>query len=345
MDPITQGALGAALPQATATSRKGPVMLAGCFGFLAGLAADLDVFIRSVEDPLLYLEYHRQFTHSLVFIPLGGLISAAILHVLIGRRLNLAFSRTLLFCTLGYGTHGLLDFATSYGTMLFWPFSHERYAANVISVIDPLMTVPVVLLVVLAGIRRSPLFARLALGWVCLYLILGALQHSAAMEMAAKIAGKRGHTIERLTVKPTFGNILVWKSVYESKGRYFIDGLRVGIAPVVYPGPSIARLDPARDFPWLDPASQQFRDLVRFDRFSQGYTARDPRETGAVIDVRFSFLPNETGALWSIVLTQGATPGQHVRFQTNRRDARANLAMLWRLITSDRIFPPLVPGP
>jgi inner membrane protein len=336
MDPITQGALGAALPQATATSRKGAVALAGCFGFVAGLAADLDIFIRSVEDPMLFLEYHRQFTHSLVFIPLGGLILATILHFLIGRRFRLAFSQTLLFCTLGYGTHGLLDFATSYGTMLFWPFSHERYAASIISIIDPLLTLPVVLLVVVAGIRRSPLFARLALAWVCLYLTLGAVQRNAALQMAGETAAARGHSIERLTVKPTFGNIVVWKSVYESKGRFFIDGLRVGIAPVLFPGPSIARLDPTRDFPWLNSASQQFRDLMRFNRFSQGYVARNPDAPNDIIDVRFSFLPNKIGALWSIALTPGGAPNQHVHFQTNRRNARANLAMLWQLITAER---------
>jgi inner membrane protein len=336
MDPITQGALGAALTQATTTSRKGAVALAGCFGFIAGLAPDLDVLIRSAEDPMLFLEYHRQFTHSLVFIPLGGLITATILHVLIGRRLRLAFCRTLLFCTLGYGTHGLLDFATSYGTMLFWPFSHERYAANIISIVDPLLTLPVVLLVVLAGIRRSPRFSRLALAWVGLYLTLSMVQHNGALKMAGEIAAARGHSIERLTVKPTFGNILVWKSIYQSKGRFFVDGLRVGISPEVYPGPSIARLDPARDFPWLNPASQQFRDLVRFDRFSQGYVARNPDEPNAVIDVRFSFLPNTIGALWSITLRPGAVPDRHVQFQTNRRSARANLALLWRLIMADR---------
>lgn len=332
MDPITQGALGAALPQATATSRNGAVALAGCFGFLAGLAADLDVLIRSSQDPLLFLDYHRQFTHSLIFIPLGGLISATVLHVLFGRRLRLAFSKTLLFCTLGYGTHGLLDFATSYGTMLFWPFSQERYAASIISIIDPLLTLPVLLLVVMAGVRRCPLFARLALAWVCLYLTLATLQHSAARQSAQEAAAARGHTIERLTVKPTFGNILVWKSVYESEGRFYLDGLRVGIAPALYPGPSIARLDPARDFPWLSAESQQYQDLQRFDQFSQGYLARTPNEPNSVIDVRYSFLPNEIGALWWIVLSPDAERNMHVRYQTDRGSAPASLAMLWRLI-------------
>ena len=52
MDPITQGALGAASAQAFSIPRKGPAALAGSLGFLAGLAADADVFITSAEDPL-----------------------------------------------------------------------------------------------------------------------------------------------------------------------------------------------------------------------------------------------------------------------------------------------------
>lgn len=336
MDPITQGAMGAALPQAVATSRKGAVALAGVFGWLAGMAADLDVLIRSAEDPLLFLEYHRQFTHSLVFIPVGGLICAAILHVVPGKRWRLPFSRSLLFCTLGYGTHALLDLMTSYGTMLFWPFSEERHSANIISVIDPLMTLPIVALVVLAGFRRRPLYARLALGWACLYLTLGAVQHHAAARMAEDLAATRGHAIERLTVKPSFGNILVWRAVYESNGRFYVDGMRVGIAPVVFPGASLATLDPARDFPWLDPASQQFRDLVRFEWFSQGYIARSPDAPDTVIDMRYSFLPNTIGALWAIALSPGADPDRHVRYQTHRGNAAENFAILWRMITAER---------
>ncbi|MDE0994693.1 MAG: metal-dependent hydrolase, partial [Rhodospirillales bacterium] len=104
MDPLTQGALGAALPQAIA---KNPfVIRAGLFGFLAGMAADLDTFIRSSEDPLLYLEYHRQFTHSLIFIPFGGLLCGLLLYGLIGRRWNLSLGQSVLYCILGYATHG-----------------------------------------------------------------------------------------------------------------------------------------------------------------------------------------------------------------------------------------------
>ena len=67
MDPLTQGALGAALPQATWAAwtrhNKAQVAVAGVLGMLGGMAADLDVLIRSDTDPLMFLAYHRQFTH------------------------------------------------------------------------------------------------------------------------------------------------------------------------------------------------------------------------------------------------------------------------------------------
>ena len=80
MDPLTQGVVGASLPLASA--RRRDIVSAAVLGFLAGMAPDLDVLIRSSEDPLLFLEYHRQFTHALVFIPIGGLICAMVLHAL-----------------------------------------------------------------------------------------------------------------------------------------------------------------------------------------------------------------------------------------------------------------------
>ena len=72
MDPISQGTVGAAFAQSTANKKN--IIKIGIIGFLAGLAPDLDVFIRSSTDPILSLEYHRQFTHSLFFIPFGALI-------------------------------------------------------------------------------------------------------------------------------------------------------------------------------------------------------------------------------------------------------------------------------
>ena len=80
MDPISQGALGAAFSQATAKKEK--LRAAALLGCLAGMSADLDVFINSSTDPLLFLEYHRHFTHALLFIPFGAAIVTLVLYIL-----------------------------------------------------------------------------------------------------------------------------------------------------------------------------------------------------------------------------------------------------------------------
>lgn len=330
MDPLTQGALGAALPQAACRSL--PARAAGALGFLAGMAADLDVVFRSSTDPLLFLEYHRQFTHSLVFIPVGGLLTAGALHWIAGRRWKLRFPQTALACTLGYATHALLDAATSYGTMLLWPLSDERFAWKIISVVDPAFSLPLLALVAAAAVKRKPVFAGFALAWAALYLALGTLQHHNALSMGRAIAESRGHTPARLEVKPSFGNILVWKTLYEADGRYHVDAVRAGIAPKVYAGASVARLDLARDLPWLEAASQQARDVERFRRFSDGYLSLDPDRPDTIIDVRYSLIPNEVSALWSIEVDRDAAPGDHVRFHTHRENASRRMGRLWSLM-------------
>lgn len=335
MDPLTQGALGAALPQATrrkSQDRTSNVRAAGLFGFVAGMAPDIDVFIRSSSDPLLYLDYHRHFTHSLVAIPLGGLLCALLLHVLFAKWLKLDFRQSFLYCTLGYATHALLDAATSYGTLLLWPFSNARISWDLISVIDPLFTLPLFVLVAISAWKRTPVYARAGLAWGAFYFALAALQQQSALKMGREIAESRGHAQARIEVKPSFGNILVWKTVYEAQGRFYVDAVRAGLSPRKFEGQSIARLDIARDLPWLDRASQQAKDIERFRWFSQGYIAQDPQKPDRVIDVRYSLIPNEVAALWSIRLSRSAALTDHAQFLTHRGNARERFNELWRMM-------------
>ena len=331
MDPLTQGALGAALPQAANASRY--VASAGLLGFLAGMAADLDVLIRSSEDPLLFLEYHRQFTHALVFIPAGGLLCASVLHHLIGRRRGLAFRHTWLFCTLGYATHALLDACTTYGTVLFWPFSEARVAWNTISIIDPLFTLPLLAAIVLAARRRRPVYARIALCWAVAYMALGLWQRNEAVAMGHALAEQRGHAPLRLEAKPSFGNILVWKIVYETGDRFYVDAVRASLSPRVFRGDSVQKLDIDRDIPWLERESQQARDIERFRWFSNGYIARHPDHTNRVIDIRYSMLPNEVAPLWSIELRPGAGQGEHAAYLVHRDGGSDKFARMWRMLS------------
>ena len=333
MDPLTQGVLGASLPQANAGRRQ--VVTAGLLGFLAGMAADLDVLIRSSTDPLLFLEYHRQFSHSLIFIPFGGLLCAMLLHPLYARRRGLQFRQSWLFCTLGYATHGLLDACTTYGTMLLWPFSDARFAWNTISIIDPLFTLPLLLGVLLAARRRRPRYAQLALVWAMGYMALGLWQRNEAVAMGEALAAERGHQPLRLEAKPSFANILVWKVVYETADRYHVDAVRATLAPRVYPGDSVEKLDIARDMPWLDRSSQQARDIERFRWFSNGYIARDPLYANRVIDIRYSIIPNEVAPLWSIELRPGASRDEHAAYRTHRDAGEGRVALIWQMLTGE----------
>ena len=184
MDPISQGAIGAVAPQVV--SRRGKIRAVALLGCLAGLAPDLDVFISSSTDPLLLLEYHRQFTHALLFIPVGAALVALLLHPVVRRTLQPR--ETYLACLLGYATHGLLDACTSYGTQLFWPFSDYRVAWNNVSVIDPLFTLPLLSLVILAAVRQRRRFAVAGLVWALGYLTIGVVQHQRA-EAAGRASG------------------------------------------------------------------------------------------------------------------------------------------------------------
>jgi inner membrane protein len=332
MDPFTQGILGAALPQAAA-GPKVQVRAAGALGFLAGLTADLDVFIRSATDPLAFLAYHRHFTHSLIFIPVGGLICALALHWLGRRRWGLNFRQTFLICTLGYATHAMLDAMTSYGTLLLWPFSDARIDFSVISIVDPLFTLPLAAFVAVAAWKKSSAYAWAGLGWAGAYLLIGMWQQSAALALAEKAAAERGHTIVRLEAKPSFANILIWKTIYQTSDRYYVDAARTGIAPRFFPGTSVPTLDVARDFPWLDATSQQARDIERFRYFSQGFVAQDPTEPNRVIDVRYSFIPNDISPMWSIALAPEGDATRYATYQEHSRNVRASLARLWRMMT------------
>ncbi|CAM4451072.1 metal-dependent hydrolase [Vibrio agarivorans] len=316
MDPITQGVLGATLSQSVRDKRH--VVVAGALGLLAGMSPDLDVLIRSSTDPLLFLEYHRQFSHSLIFIPFGSLLCALVFYPLFAKRCGLSFKASWLYCALGYSTHALLDACTSYGTQLLWPFTDERYAWNILSVVDPLYTLPLVVLILLATLKREPKLARVALVWVLIYPMFGMIQKERAENAGWELVKLRQHEPVQLEAKPSFGNLLVWKVVYETEDHYHVDAVRVGISMKTYSGDTINKLDINRDLAWLNSQSQQAEDLERFRHFSDGFLAQDPNNELRIFDVRYSMVPNQISPLWSITLSPNAEDNEHVEYATHR---------------------------
>lgn len=339
MDLFTQGLAGAVVAQSAA--RPAHVRLATLVGFVAGLLADADILIRSADDPLLTLEYHRQFTHSLFFVPVGGLLGALLLWPMLRHRLR--FRQTWLLAALGFLPSGLLDACTSYGTQLFWPVSDARVAWNVIAIIDPLfsLTLAVALAVglfgtgtpapgsschqsrlpgealMVPGLGRNAIPARIGLTLALFYLLFGTVQRERAEGLATALAEQRGHSIERLEVKPTLGNLLLWRSINESDGRFHVDAVRVGLLqpPQIYEGGTVERFRPETLAGLGDTVLAE--DIDRFIRFSDRFVARHPELPHVLGDVRYAMLPNDTAPLWGIEINM-EKPNEHVEFRTFR---------------------------
>ena len=313
MDPLSQGTVGAAFAQSTAN--KNNIFKIGVIGFLAGLAPDLDVLIQSSTDPILFLEYHRQFTHSLLFIPFGSLIVALIIFPIVKGSMD--FKTVYLGSLLGYATHGLLDACTSYGTQLFWPFSNERVAWNNISIIDPFFTIPVLIFVGTAIKTKRKIFSFFAIGWITFYLSLGFFQYERALSAANELANSRGHNAERLTLKPSFGNLILWKSIYQHRETFYVDAIRTVKSSTWCLGESISAFDYQQHLPDLDEASQQKKDIERFRWFSQDYLGYD-EEKNIVTDVRYSMIPNQIAPMWGLLIDDQRGINEHAIWWTSR---------------------------
>jgi len=298
MDPVSQGLVGAVLPQSVSSKKE--IRLAAAIGFLSGLLADIDVVIRSSTDPLLFLDYHRQFTHSLIFIPIGGLIAAGFCWLFLKKRLS--FWKIYLYAFLGYGTHCLLDACTNYGTELLWPFSNARIAWNVVSVIDPIFTFTLAFLVIIAVVRKSPLIARIGLLFAVSYLLFGLYQRERAEDALLTLAQSRGHEVERVLVHPSIGNLLVWRSIYEAEGNYYVEAIRVGLfsEPKIYNGDSIKVFDSSNELHELDEDSILYSDVNRFKHFAKDFLVVHPQYPNIIGDLRMGLLPNSIKPIWGI---------------------------------------------
>ncbi len=317
MDPFTQGIVGSTAAQIV--SKKNKLFIASIIGLLAGLAPDLDIFIRSSADPLLFLEYHRHFTHSLLFIPFGSLICAVVFYNVFAKRLSLTFKETYFYSFLGYATHGIIDSFTTYGTLLFWPFTNDRIAWNTVSVIDPLFTIPILILALLSIKKRNKIFSIYAIIWIFLYQMVAYTQKLRAEELIYNYAQTFNHKIESIEAKPSFGNIIVWKVIYSTSDRYYINAIRLVFDHKIYPGEFIKKLDVRKTFPWLNDNSQQAKDIEKFRWFSNGYLGVDKKNNNIIYDVRFSTIPNQVEGLWGIKLDKTKNNFEHIEYVTNRK--------------------------
>lgn len=355
MDVITQCVLGASAGQAF-VGRRLPrsAWLAGAIG---GYLPDADIFIRPAGDPLGGLLWHRHFTHGVGFIPVGALI-ASLPFVLFasGRR---SYGWVYLAALLGIATHGPLDSCTSYGTCLWWPFSTERVSWDLVGIIDPLVTLPLLVTVVWSVVltwrrrhdleRPAPLAHRptrwrtvglCGFAWAWVYiLIIGGLMNAWATSSVRELARVRGHvSMEGLRAMPQPASLLLWRSVYIYDGRVWSDavhtlplsGARVitgNPSPLVSVGALLSGAGSLSDV--------QRRAVEGFFWFTDGYVSADPERPSFLGDMRYGIDPQRFSCMWGLRVPVAGEPDAEPLFgrPTSRGD---RLGLLWdQLILRD----------
>lgn len=332
MDPVSQGILGASFAGSLSKSKE--LRLHSLCGFIGGLVPDLDILIKSNSDPLLSLEFHRHFTHSIFFVPIGGLVTGLFLYFFLKKRIS--FKETFFFTSAGLLTHGFLDSCTSYGTNLLWPILDTRFSWNIISIIDPIYTLILLIFLLIAILIQSLLFIRLGTFLSCVYLLIGTYQYQSVKEYVKTIAYERGHKVERILLNPTIGNNILWRTVYQTATTYYIDAVYSPIKGKkrLKKGTEINVINKETVFPELPQNSKLRNDIKRFAYFSQDYIFLHPDYNNTIGDLRYGTLPYDYRALWGIQFDL-EKPENHANFISLRNFDDNDYSEFWKMINGN----------
>jgi inner membrane protein len=180
MDTLTHGLLGALLGRVTAWPKRKqnpeslPLRRRMLVGFLAAAFPDIDV-ISSYISPLSYIYHHRGVTHSLILLPMWAALLAVLFAAIWKGKPRWAAYFGI--SAVAIGSHIAADWITSFGTMVFAPFSDARYALGTTFIIDLWFT-GIILLGLLASLvwhesRRPAAVGLTALAaYVCFQWVL-----------------------------------------------------------------------------------------------------------------------------------------------------------------------------
>ncbi|MEY2924742.1 MAG: hypothetical protein RLZZ337_1290 [Bacteroidota bacterium] len=224
MDSITQIVLGAAVGEIVLGKKVGNKAM--LWGAIAGTIPDLDVFTKFFVDDLTANELHRGISHSLIF----SILFAPILGYFISwiyrktRQATMNDWGWLAFWALV--THPLLDCHTTWGTQFLWPLPY-RVAYNNIFVVDPLYTLPFLILLAIAAFYKKDSIIRRKLNWTgiaisSLYMLwtLG-VKWYVHSNFADNLQSQH-IDYNRITTVPTPFNSILWTATVDADSLYFI---------------------------------------------------------------------------------------------------------------------------
>ena len=217
MDTITHTLVGAVIAKAIDDKKIGK------WGTIAGLTVgffpDSD-FVLGLINRQFYLEYHRDFTHSLLLIPFYALLFSW-LFVKISKRQH--FWSYFKVCLPVLISHVIFDLLTSYGTMIFSPFFDRRFAWDLVFIID----------LIFSGILFIPLVASIfwkdKSQWICrssligltLYILFCWVQHHRAVDLARTFSNHLNEEVVQVASLPQPLSPFRWANYVETEDNVY----------------------------------------------------------------------------------------------------------------------------
>lgn len=226
MDSVTQIALGGAVAYGVLGKQVGRKAIV--WGAILGTLPDLDVLIP-YGDPIADFTYHRGFSHSL---PMHILVSPVIAWLICAFH-NRGKSGTeshyrpwVLAVFLCLSTHAILDSFTVYGTQLLWPFTEYPFALSNLFIIDPLVTIPLLVGCIVALLPRINGHRSYCINTIGLILCCGYITWSIGSKMY--IDSKIEQALSASSILPSAYvsspaplNTLLWRAVAHKQDKYY----------------------------------------------------------------------------------------------------------------------------
>jgi inner membrane protein len=284
MDSLTHLVLGAAIGEAVLGKKIGRKAM--LWGALADTIPDFDVFASPCTGEAQQLLVHRGITHSFLFIIVMSFVLGWIWTKWFRKSGVEMKSWTLLFF-LGMLTHILLDSLTAYGTGWFEPFSSYRVAFNTIFVADPFYTIPFLVCVIVALIKKNGSPGRIKWNkaglWISsLYLLFTIYNHWHVHNVMESSFRKQDLAADEFVVTPTALNNFLWMAYTRDE-----QGAHIGYYSVFDKSKDISFYHLDRKEYLLEPYKNE-RTVQLLKQFSKGHFIVTKKDSAIFFnDIRF----------------------------------------------------------
>jgi inner membrane protein len=326
MDSLTQIALGIAVAEVCAGKElKNRTFL---YGAVLGTIPDLDVLIgQFLLEPVDAVMIHRGFSHSLLFFflsPLLGKLISKIEH----KKIHFVKAAVMVFwCLL---THTLLDMFTSWGTQILWPLDH-RFALKTIFVVDPLYTLPLVIVLVLCwkshniAHRKNIVIKGLVISSA--YLALSCCVKLYMVDKFENALQKQGIAYSQIIVKPTAFNIILWNANVAVENAYLLSDYSL------FDSQPVSFTKYAKN-EYLEPPLEGNSDFEKLTKISEGwYILSENNNILYFNDLRFGLLndsPRSPQFAFSYHFVSTPSGLKAVETVKHKRDGKALLQKIFK---------------